>query len=111
MSDAANEVLLTVIIPEDGVGPAPYDFLFLDIEAVQGASVIFMREVELEDYVDGTAEQVSINDPLLVIGETYTFRVRIRNAFGSSEFMESNPVTISGKSIWLLINPFYTRST
>ncbi len=58
-----------------------------------------MREKKLDDYVDGAAAQVSNNDPLLVIGEMYNFRVRIRIAFGSSEFMESNPVTISAKCV------------
>ncbi len=95
-SKAFDEVTISLRVPEAGLSPTN-PTLYFDILATNDTSE-FRFEAKLQDYLDNTTTQFTVSVPGLVPGQEYTFSVRVRNEFGSSDFVQfGTPVNISGK--------------
>ncbi len=102
VSNAVDEVTFSVRVPEAGLSHTNPPLIF-DILATDDTSEISF-EAELQDYLDNTTTQFTVSVPGLVPGQEYTFSVRIRNEFGSSDFVQfGTPVKISRKCSYLFM--------
>ena len=96
-STGPGVVILSVRVRGAGIGSPP-NTLELDVRVFdKNGAIVFEQSRQEDNYMDGTTVTLRINDTRLVAGESYFFSVRVSNEFGSSEYVDSNTVTVRGE--------------